>query len=132
MTRLEHLQECMRSQFIWDRSGAKLMQTNEAFEGSKDLARMIFVGLADMYGFQPADVQIYLDMEYDSYRNKLATFKRNWKEVLRRIDTKEMYVIDDPVKKFYHKVGLCLNSIRWKYRHNPFLKLEDWIDNEQD
>lgn len=117
----------MKAQFIWDRSGLKILQTNEAFEGSKDLARTIFVGLADMYGFQPADVQDYLEMQYDSYRNKLATFKRNWKEALRRVEAGEMDLIDDPVKKFYHKCGLCLNAIRWQYKHNPYLKLEDWL-----
>lgn len=130
MIRLEQLEEVMRPQFVWDRTGLKLFQTSEVIEGSKDLARMIFVGIADMYGFDASDVQVYLDMQYPSYRHKLTTFRAHWREAVQRVDNGDIDVYDDPIKKFYHKTGLCLNAIRWKYRNNPYLRIEQWMNYE--
>jgi hypothetical protein len=106
------------------------LQTNEEYEGAKDIARMVFVGLAEMYGFDQVDVMNYLDMEYDSFRNKVQAFRSNYRESLRRKKNNTIFLTEDPIKRFYLKVALCLNSIKFQTMTNPYVKLEDWISYE--
>lgn len=127
MLRLENLEKYMKPQFVWEKQTLKSMQTDEEYEGAKDLARMIFVGLADMYGFDQVDVMNYLDMEYESHRNKIQAFRSNFKEGADRDRKGTVYLIEDPIKKFYMKVRLCLNAIKFGTRQNPYVKLEEWI-----
>ena len=117
----------MRPQFIWDRSGAKLLQTSETYEGAKDLARMIFVGLAEMNGFDSGRVQEYLDMTYDSHRNKVQQFRALLRESQHRVNNETIMLIGDSVKRFYLKLTLCLNAIKHTYKINPYFKLENWV-----
>jgi len=105
----------MRPQFVWEKNPAKPLQTLETQEGAKDIARMIFVGIADMHGFKSEEVQNYLDMRFDSYRNKLSTFRENIKECRRRENEGNIYEVDDSIKKFYLKVNLTLNAIKYMY-----------------
>lgn len=127
MVRLAELEKVMKPQFIWDRTGQKILQTSETYEGAKDLGRMIFVGIADMYGFGASSVQDYLDMTYDSHRNKIQQFRSNLREAQKRVDAETINVIDDNVKKFHTKLSLCLNAIKHTYKQNPYFKLENWI-----
>lgn len=127
MVRLSELEKLMKPQFIWDRSGSKILQTSETYEGAKDLARMIFVGIADMHGFSSSTTQNYLDMTYDSYRNKIQQFRANLRECNRRKEEGSIDVIEDNVKRFHLKLSLCMNAIRHTYKQNPYFKLENWI-----
>jgi hypothetical protein len=115
MNNLTQLEKAMRPQFVWEKNPAKPLQTLETQEGAKDIARMIFVGLADMHGFKSEEVQNYLDMRFDSYRNKLSTFRENIKECRRRENEGNVYEVDDNIKKFYLKVNLTLNAIKYMY-----------------
>lgn len=115
MLKLTQIEEAMRPNFIFDREGLKPLQLDEEIEGSKDLARTIFVGIADMNGHQHSDVMAFLEMGYDSYRTKIQQFRQHWRDAHRRVDEGTQYLIEDPVKKFYVKTGLTLNYIRWKY-----------------
>jgi hypothetical protein len=130
MTRLEHLEKAIRPQFVWDRNGLKVLQTNEEYEGAKDLARLVFVGIADMLGFESATVMDYLDMEYESHRNKIQTFRSNYKEALKRINSQTIYLHEDPIKKFYLKVWLCLNAVKYQTGRNYYVNIQDWISYE--
>lgn len=130
MTQLKHLEEAMKAQFIWDKNGNKRLQVDEEIEGSKDLARMIFVGISDMHGFDSSHVMDYLDMEYESHRHKLSQFKKHYKEALRRDAEGTIPLTDDTTKKVFYKTSLCLNSIKHKFRVNPYLKLEQWMQYE--
>lgn len=127
MVKLQELEKFMRPQFVWDRSGQKILQTSEEYEGAKDLGRMIFVGIADMLGFESSYVMDYLDMEYDSHRNKIQTFRLQYKKALTRIEDGSIYLIDDPIKRFYLKTCLTLNAIKWGDGGNPYVKIQDWI-----
>lgn len=127
MTRLEHLEKSFRPQFIWDREGLKPLQTNEEYEGAKDLGRMIFVGIADMLGFDSVYVMNYLDMEYDSHRNKIKAFRANYKEAMRRVENNTIYLYEDPIKRFYLKTCLCLNAIKYNTNSNPYIKMGEWV-----
>jgi hypothetical protein len=115
MNKLTQLEKAMRPQFVWEKNPAKPLQTLETQEGAKDIARMIFVGIADMHGFKSEEVQNYLDMRFDSYRNKLSTFRENIKECRRRENEGNIYEVDDSIKKFYLKVNLTLNAIKYMY-----------------
>lgn len=118
MNNLTQLEKAMRPQFVWEKNPAKPLQTLETQEGAKDIARMIFVGLADMHGFKSEEVQNYLDMRFDSYRNKLSTFRENIKECRRRENEGNIYEVDDNIKKFYLKVNLTLNAIKYMFGEN--------------
>jgi hypothetical protein len=130
MTKLKDLEKAMRPQFVWSSEKFKPMQLNEEIEGAKDLARMIAVGLADMHGFDAVDVMNYLDMEYESHRNKLKQFRENYREALKRVEKETIFLVEDPIKKFYCKVQLCLNAIKFNHNTNPYLKLNDWMNYE--
>ena len=120
MNTLSQLEKAMRAQFVWEKNPTKPLQTLEAQEGAKDIARMIFVGIADMHGFKSEDIQNYLDMRFDSYRHKLSTFRENMKECRARENEDTIYSIDDSIKKFYMKVNLTLNAIKYMYGGSYF------------
>lgn len=130
MKKLEQLEKLMRPQFIWDREGLKPMQTSEEYEMSKGLGREIFTGLADMLGFSSQDVMEYLDMEYDSHRHKIQSFRSNYKEALRRVENDTIYLIDDNIKRFYLKVKLCLIAIDYDFKKKGYINIENWISYE--
>ena len=123
MNKLTQLEKAMRPQFVWEKNPAKPLQTLETQEGAKDIARMIFVGIADMYGFQSDDIKNFLGMRFESYRNKLSTFRELMKEARRREAAGLIYANDDLVKKFYLKVNLTLNAIRYSHR-DSYLSFE--------
>jgi hypothetical protein len=130
MVKLRDLEKAMKPQFVWSAHPEKPLQLNEEYEGAKDMARMIFVGLAEMHGFDSGDTMNYLDMEYESYRNKLQHFRNNWKEAKKREEEGVIGVIEDPVKKFYYKVCLTMNAIKFNFGTNPYLKLNDFLRYE--
>jgi hypothetical protein len=130
MTKLKDLHDLMRPNFLWNRDGLKTMQVLEEHEGSKDIAREIFVGLAEMHGFESEKVQDYLEMSYDSHRHNIKEFRRKWKEAKRRVADGSIYLINDPIKRFYLKVCLVLNAINLKYKNNPYLKIYNYIEYE--
>lgn len=125
MIRLQELEQVMKAQFVWNHKTPKRLETDEATEGSKDLARNIFVGLSDIYGFDASDVCEYLDMGYDSYRYKLATFREYYKEGKERDMKGTLFSLDDKVKKYYIKVCLCMNAIRTHMKRDQYYKLEN-------
>lgn len=128
MIKLKELEEVMRPQFIWDKEGLKPLQTNEDYEGNKELARTIFVGLADMYGFDSESIMNYLDCGYDSYRHKLMQFREYYREGKKRESIGVLKSYEDAITKFYVKVCLSLNAIRSKTKRNPYLKIEEYIN----
>jgi hypothetical protein len=65
-------------------------------------------------------------MSYDSHRNKIQQFRANLREANRRVKEGTVYMIDDPIKKFYMKLCLTLNSIKFNYRQNSYLKLTQY------
>lgn len=113
MTNLSQLEKAMRAQFVWEKNPTKPLQTLESQEGAKDIARMIFVGIADMNGFSNEETQSYLDMGFDSYRHKLRTFRDLAKSARARVKDGTIFIINDEVKKFYLKLTLTLNAIKY-------------------
>mgnify|MGYP006921440299 CR=1 FL=1 len=128
MIRLEAIERIMRPQFIWSKSPQKKLQVNETFEGNLELARIVFVGLADMYGFDSSDVMSYLDCGYDTYRNKLMQFRSAWKECKNREEQKILYDFVDMSSKIYIKTCFCLNAIRYESGRNPYLRMAEYIE----
>jgi hypothetical protein len=128
MIRLSDLQKAMKGQFIWDHEGVRPMQVQEVYEGNKELARTIFVGLADMYGFSSADVMNHIDCGYDSYRNKIQVFRDYYKIGRQREADGVLRDYDDAITKFYVKTCLCLNCITYSLRRNQYIKLENYLN----
>lgn len=126
MIRISEIEEIMRPNFVWDRAGLKPLQVNEYYEKNKELARIVFVGLCDMYGIDSSDAIDYLDCGYESYRHKISLFREGYKEGLRRKETGEHY--DDTQNKIYNKTCMCLNAIAFKYKRNQYIKIADYIN----
>lgn len=127
MIRLNDIEDVMRGQFVWDRDGLKPMQVNEEYENNKELARTVFVGLADMYGYDAIEVMNYIDCGYDSYRHKISVFRESYKTGKQRDEDGVLRSFEDSINKVYIKTCLCLNAIRYKTKRNPYLKLEDYL-----
>lgn len=127
MIRLNDIEDVMRGQFVWDREGLKPMQVNEEYENNKELARTVFVGLADMYGYDATEVMNYIDCGYDSYRHKISVFRESYKTGKQRDEDGVLRSFEDSINKVYIKTCLCLNAIRYKTKRNPYLKLEDYL-----
>ena len=127
MITLTDIEKIMKPQFIWHKNPLKKMQVNEDFEGNLELARTVFVGLADMYGHKQTDVMEYLDCGYDTYRNKLMNFRESWREGKRRDNAGVLREYSDQVSKIYVKTGLCLNAIKYQSKSNPYLKMDQYI-----
>lgn len=125
MIRLQELEQVMKSQFVWNKDTSKRLETDEATEGSKDLARNIFVGLSNVYGFEASDVCEYLDMGYDSYRHKLSMFREYYKEGKQQEMSGTISMLDERVRRFYTKVCLCMNAIRTHMKKDQYYKLEN-------
>lgn len=127
MIRLEEIERLMKGQFIWNRLSHKKMQVNETMDSNADTARIVFVGIADMYGYKQNQIMEYLDCSYDSYRNKLMSFRAAWKEGRRREENGTIYDTVDNASRLYIKTCLCLNAIRFNTRRDPYLKMEEYI-----
>jgi hypothetical protein len=128
MIKLNEIEKVMKPQFVFDKDANKFFQCDEEYEGNKDLARSIFVGISDMYGFDAQLVMSYLDMGYDSYRYKLSQFREYYREGKRRQENGTIYMSDDAVKKYFIKVSLCMNAIKFHSRSNPYLKLDEYVN----
>lgn len=126
MNKLESLEALFRPNFLWDRTGLKPMQTSEEHEGAKDIARMIFVGVSSMLGFEPSSVMDYLDMTYESYRNKLMHFRASYNEAIRRKEQSIFDQYEDPVRKFWNKLMLVQNSLYWKQKRR-LIATDEWL-----
>lgn len=127
MIKLNEIEAVMRPNFVWDREGLKPMQVSEEYEGNKELARTVFVGLADMYGFDTTDIMEYIDCGYDSFRHKISVFREYYKIGKQRQDDGTLRHHDDAINKLYIKTCLCLNAIRTNTKRNPYIKLEEYL-----
>lgn len=127
MIKLNEIEAVMRPNFVWDRQGLKPMQVSEEYEGNKELARTVFVGLADMYGFDTTDIMEYIDCGYDSFRHKIAQFREYYRAGRERHESGLSRAYDDAITKMYVKTCLCLNAIRSQTKRNPYLKLEEYL-----
>ena len=128
MIKLIELEKIMKPQFVWDKSGQKYLQVNEEIEGNKELARTIFVGLADIYGFESLSVMDHLGMGYDSYRHKLMQFREYYREGNKYQENATLNDCPESIRKFYTKTCLCLNAIQTQTKRNPYLKMENYIN----
>lgn len=115
----------MKPQFVFMKNAPKPLVLNEEIEGVKDLARTIFVGLSDMYGLPSDRTMEYLDMGYDSFRNKLTEFRKQYRAGKAEWECGNR---NSPEVKLFVKTSLCLNAIKFKYKSNPYVRLESWIN----
>lgn len=102
---------CMRPNFIYDKKG-KIMQTLEEYDRTKEIARAIFVGLCDMYGYNGTQVMNFLDIGYDEYRSKLRHFRLSYRTAREAVSNGSL--VDQPrdIVRMYYKIILCLNAIK--------------------
>lgn len=128
MRDLKSLERYMKPQFIWDRYG-KILGTNLEMEGSKELARNIFVGLATIYGFNEEDIIDFIDCGRDSFSNKLSTFVDLYRDG--RALYEQGLCSDDATiqQKVFIKTGLILNAIKWSIKRDQILKVNNFIDD---
>lgn len=115
MITIHSIEKAMRPQFVWSDSSSKLMQTSEVMEGSKDAARLIFVGVCDMYGLNHNDIMNHVQMGYDSFRYHLSKFREQY---------------SDPAhKRFNVKVKLVLNAIAFA-NSGHILNIDKWLQHD--
>lgn len=128
--KLTELEKIVRPQFIYAENPVKPLETNIKFETTSSAARIIFVGLADMYGHDSSDICDHLDMGYQSYLTKLGQFKAMYKEATKLKEQGLLASGDESLVRFYTKLNLCLNAIKFSKRSNPYFKIQEWINHE--
>jgi hypothetical protein len=128
MRKLKDLEQFMKAQFIWDKDG-KRFGTNLDMEGSKELARNIFIGLATIYGFKKEDIIDYIDCGEDSYHHKLVSFVELYYSGM--LLHEQGLCSDDATiqQKVFIKTGLILNAIKWQTRRDQTIKVKNYIDD---
>lgn len=122
--RLDTLEKIMKPQFVWHKDPMKPMQTNELIEGSKDTGRIVFVGIANMYGFYVADICEHLDIMHESYVEKLSLFRQVYK------DGVQGKHLSRDGQRIYRKIRLVLNALKTATKNNPYVKMEVYLDND--
>ena len=123
---LYQLENAIRKQCIWDHSSPRRLQTNPEYEMKADLGMILFVGIAEMYGFDGEDILNYIDLHPDIYKKRKATFIRAHQEVQRRIAMDEP-TVNDFRNKIYVKTNLVQNYIRLHYNNEGFLSYQDLL-----
>lgn len=114
MIKLKDIEDCIRPNFILARNNTKILATTEEHENSKEIARIVFVGISEIYGHKMADVCEYLEIDYNEYRQKLQLFRAY--HTLQTGATRRD-------KRFHYKIRLCLNAAKYK-DDKPMLQLD--------
>lgn len=115
--KLHDIEDAFKGQFVWDRKGTKLMQTNHEVEGSEDTALIIFCGLSEMHGFGVEETAEYLSVEEWEYYRLLRLFRSKMSAASERIrDGKWDTEINDLVQKVWTKSQLVQNVLRHKWK----------------
>jgi hypothetical protein len=120
MVRLNEIEKVLRPNFIFERTPNKIMHTLEQYEGNKEIARDIFIGIAEMYGFDSHDVMNYLEVGYNEYRSRLLQFRKNYRLSMGDNCPEELI-------RFRNKTRLVLNTIRTRHGGNPYLRIEHFV-----
>lgn len=131
MIRLKEIEDCMKPNFVFDKTG-KRMQTLEHIDGTKELARTIFVGIADMYGIDGHFVMDYLELGYETYRNRLRHFRSTYKLAKNRDDDGLLQSLPISDIKFYNKTRLCVNAIGLATKRDAHSLINQYTNDESD
>lgn len=119
MVKLLEIEKVIRPNFIFEKAPNKILQTLEQYEDSKEVARDIFIGIAEMYGFESHHVMDYLEVGYNEYRSRLVQFRKNYRASL----------VNCPPEliRFRNKVRLVLNTINTRHGGNSYVRIEQFI-----
>ena len=109
----------MRAQFVWAKEPIRRMQTDEFYEGSTENARIVFIGLSDMYKFPALDVCDHLDITYETYLTRVKQFKEMYQAAVKGD------ALTSQERRLYAKTRLCMNAIWTSTKRNPYLKFEE-------
>jgi hypothetical protein len=123
---LWQLEVAIRKQCIWNHDSSRRMQTHQAFEMKAELGMILFIGIAEMYGFDGEDVLNYIDLAPDIYKKRKATFIRAHQEVQKRIAS-GLPAAQDFKNKIYVKTGLVQNYIRLHYNGEGYITYRDLL-----
>lgn len=131
MIKLKEIEELMKPNFVFDKVG-KRMQTLEYIDGTKELARTIFVGIADMYGIDGSHVMDYIDIGYDTFRNRLRYFRETYKKAKQYDEEGLLQALHNTEIKFYNKTRLCVNAISLATKRDAYITINQYTHDESD
>lgn len=120
MVKLNEIEKVLRPNFIFEKTPNKILHTLEQYEGNKEVARDIFIGVAEMYGFNSHDVMNYLEVGYNEYRSRVVQFRSRYRSCMNGNCPQELL-------RYRNKLRLVLNTIKTRYGGNPYLRIEDFI-----
>jgi hypothetical protein len=95
--RLDDIEKAMRPNFVWIKHNSRRFQTNPLTEGNQSIGIIIFIVLAEAYGFSREDISDFLSIEDDEYQEKRELFVAEYGES----------------KRFRGKVQLVLNALSY-------------------
>ena len=131
MIKIKEIEQLMKPNFIFDKIGKRL-QTLEVHDGTKEVARTIMVGLCDMYGIDGTFVMDYLDIGYDTYRNRLRQFREVYKLARDADEEGVLQVLSAHDIRMYNKIRLCLNAIKLSTQRDSYNMINEYIHGNHD
>jgi hypothetical protein len=121
---LWQLENAIRKQCLWNKDSNRRLQTDHTFEKKAELGQILFIGIAEMYGFNSEDVLNYIDIAPEIYKKRLARFNRAHHETQQRV-ANELPFASDFNYKIYIKTGLVQNYIKYHYNQEGYLTYRD-------
>lgn len=123
---LWELENAIKKQCLWNRDTNRKFQCNPIYEQRAELGQILFIGIAEMYGFKREAVLGYVDIELRIYKKRLSSFQHAHHEIVKRIlsDQKKQ---NDFINKIYIKTGLVHNYIRLHYATAGYITYKDLL-----
>jgi hypothetical protein len=123
---LWNLENVIRKQCLWNYETNRRLQTDPKYEQKAELGQILFIGIAEMYGFKPEEVLDYIDIEPAIYKKRIARFQRAHRDMMTRIG------MDQPPgqdfnNKIYVKTALVQNYIKYHYNNDGFVSYRDLL-----
>jgi hypothetical protein len=112
LMQLYHIEAALRGQFVWHRPARKKFQTNAEIECSADTALIVFIGFAEINGFDEEAVCNYLDIDSQVYRRLAATYRSKMAEATDKLTNQRWnYNRQDLAQRIWMKSNLVRRGI---------------------
>lgn len=110
------IEKAIKPQFAWFPHPTRKLQTYDHRNKKRGIAVVIFIGIAESFGFDPTETADHLCIEPAEYQTKAKEFYKYWEEILDRKANNRLLVAKDEPDCVYLKVRLTLNAINSQSR----------------
>jgi hypothetical protein len=124
---LWNLENAIHKQCLWNYETNRRLQTDPKYETKAELGQILFIGIAEMYGFKQEEILDYIDIEPAIYKKRIAKFQKAHREMLKRIGL-DLPNSKDFNHKIYIKTALVQNYIKFHYNNEGYVSYRDLLN----